>query len=119
MGAAAEPALGWPEGAFLDSYAANRDLSDQAAIEGNPVALAVLNLATTEGHWEGTATELKLTLRSRYPDLTEDAHSFPRQENKLSNALRRVQPPLRRRGVTINFRRDGKQGARVIEISSA
>ena len=30
---AAENALGWPQGAFLDSYAANRAKSDQAAIE--------------------------------------------------------------------------------------
>ncbi|WP_065323593.1 hypothetical protein [Tritonibacter mobilis] len=41
---AAEPALGWPQGGFLDSYGANRTKSDQAAIDGNPVALALLSL---------------------------------------------------------------------------
>lgn len=44
MGTAAEPALGWSQGAFLDSYGTNRAYADQAAIEGNPVAISILSL---------------------------------------------------------------------------
>ena len=116
---AAEPALGWPEGAFLASYAANRAQGDRASVEGNPVGLAILKLAKEETRWSGTMTELKTVLRNRYPLLTEDAYSFPRQENKLSTAIRRVIPPLRRMGVEISFTRQGQSGERVVQIVKA
>lgn len=61
---AAKPALGWAEGEFLDSYAANRQSSDQATVEGNPVALAILKLVQEKIRWSGTMTELKTTLRN-------------------------------------------------------
>lgn len=67
---AAEPALGWPQGAFLDSYGANRARRDQAAIDGNPVALALLSLMEGRTHWSGTATDLRQTLRDRFPALS-------------------------------------------------
>lgn len=114
---AAEPALGWPQGAFLDSYGANRAKSDQAAVESNPVALAILSLMDGRTLWSGTATELKQTLRERFPVLTEDSHSFPRSEARFGNALRRVQPVLRRQGITTTFSREGKAGVRVVELA--
>lgn len=113
---AAEPALGWPEGAFLDSYAANRHASDQATVEGNPVALAILKLVKEEIRWSGTMTELKTTLRNRYPLITDDPYSFPRQENKLSANIRRVQPALRRMDVELEFARRGQSGERIIRL---
>jgi hypothetical protein len=115
---AAEPALGWPQGAFLEAYAANRDAGDRATVEGNPVGLAILKLVQDEIRWSGTMTELKATLRNRYPLLTDDPYSFPRQENKLSAAIRRIVPPLRRMGVEINFARQGQAGERVLKIRS-
>lgn len=63
---AAEPALGWPQGAFMESYAANREYSDRATVEGNPVGLAIVKLMNEETRWSGTMTELKTTLRNRY-----------------------------------------------------
>lgn len=116
---AAEPALGWPQGAFLDSYAANRARSDQAAVEANPVALAILSLMDGRQHWTGSATELKQTLRDRFPSLTEDSQSFPRSEARFGAALRRVQPVLRRQGLSMTFSREGKAGMRVIELTSS
>lgn len=116
---AAEPALGWPEGAFMASYTANRKSADQASVEGNPVALSILKLIKEEERWFGTVTELNATLRNRYPHLTDDPVSFPRQVNKLSSAIRRVQPPLRRMGVTIAFDRQGHAGERILRIESA
>ena len=113
---AAEPALGWPEGAFLDSYAANRHSSDQATVEGNPVALAILKLVQEEIRWSGTITDLKTTLRNRYPLLTDDPYSFPRQENKLSASIRRIQPALRRMGVQVSFVRQGQSGERIVRL---
>ena len=115
---AAEPSLGWTRGAFLDSYGADRARSDQAAVEGNPVALAILSLMEGRQLWSSTATDLRQTLRDRFPTLTEDSHSFPRSEARFGAALRRVQPVLRRQGLTIGFSREGKAGMRVIELTS-
>ena len=113
---AAEPALGWTQGAFLEAYAANRDSGDRATVEGNPVGLAILKLVHDDVRWSGTMTELKTTLRIRYPLLTDDPYSFPRQENKLSAAIRRIMPPLRRMGVEISFDRRGHSGERTLRV---
>jgi putative DNA primase/helicase len=61
-------------------------------------------------------TELKTTLRNRYPLLTDDPYSFPRQENKLSAAIRRIMPSLRRMGVVISFARQRQSGGRVLKV---
>lgn len=119
MGTAAEPALGWPEGAFVESYAANREYSDRATVEGNPVGLAIVKLVNEENRWSGTMTELKTTLRNRYPLLADDPYSFPRQENKLSIAIKRIQPPLRRMGVEVAYSRRGSSGERIIRLERA
>tara|TARA_R110002110_G_scaffold415747_1_gene654755 strand:+ start:1687 stop:3750 length:2064 start_codon:yes stop_codon:yes gene_type:complete len=116
---AAEPALGWTQGAFLGAYAANRDSGDRATVEGNPVGLAILKLVQDDGLWSGTMTELKTILRNRYPLLTDDPYSFPRQENKLSAIIRRIKTPLRRMGVEISFDRQGKSGERILRIERA
>ncbi|CUH88851.1 DNA primase (bacterial type) [Phaeobacter sp. CECT 5382] len=116
---AAEPSLGWTQGAFLDSYGANRSRSDQAAIEGNPVALAILSLLDGRTHWSGTATDLRQTLRERFPAMTEDSQSFPRSDARFGAALRRVQPVLRRQGLNISFNRTGKAGMRMIELTNS
>jgi hypothetical protein len=115
---AAEPALGWADGAFMEAYNTNRAFVDAAALEGNPVAEAVLTLVTEHGPWRGTASGLILTLRNHYPQLTDDPQMFPRSANKLSSELRRVHPILRRQGVTISRTREGKTGRRYLELKS-
>ncbi|MEH6647704.1 hypothetical protein [Sulfitobacter sp.] len=113
---AAEPALGWPEGAFSEAYAANRQSVDSAAIECNPVAEAIVSMIMDRGPFKGTATELTKALRSLYPQLTDDPLIFLRQHNKLSSELKRVQPLLRRQGITMSKARQGKTGQRAICI---
>jgi hypothetical protein len=116
---AAEPAFGWTQGAFLEAYAANRESGDRMSVEGNPVGLAILKLVQEDVRWSGTMTELKTTLRNRYPQLTDDPYSFPRQENKLSAAIRRIIPPLRRMGIAISFDRRGHSGERTLRAERA
>ncbi|WP_444453234.1 DNA-binding protein [Rhodobacter capsulatus] len=112
---AAEPALGWAEGSFAPIYRANRSNTETAAIEGNPVAEAVLTIMQDHPSWRGTATELLKLLRQRFPLLSEDS-DLPRQPNHLTSTLRRVAPLLRRRGVKTGFDREGKLGLRVITL---
>ncbi|MWP38292.1 hypothetical protein GQY15_11850 [Rhodobacter sphaeroides] len=113
---AAEPALGWPQGAFLDAYTRNRQSTQAAALDGNPLAEAIIALVTQHGPWQGTATELLKILRQTAPALTADPLTFPRYANQLTSALRRVQPLLRDRNVIVTQDRESGTGQRVIRL---
>jgi putative DNA primase/helicase len=116
---AAEPALGWPEGGFIAAYSRNRQNTQTAALEGNPLAEAVLSLVATYGPWQGTATELLQALRQTGPAQNADPLTFPRYPNKLASALRRVQPLLRERGLSVAHDRESGTGQRVIRLQCA
>ena len=55
---AAESALGWKAGAFIDAYTGNRREATESALEADPVAGAVRALMQKQEQWNGTATEL-------------------------------------------------------------
>ncbi|MCU9850556.1 hypothetical protein OEZ60_21510 [Defluviimonas sp. WL0024] len=114
---AAEPTLGWPQSAFLAAYQANRRESEETAIDNNTVAAVVLAFVQSVGEWRGTASELAVTLRKRYPAETESAESFPRKPSIFGSELRRVAPLLRRQGVVIEHMREGKNRQRLIRLS--
>ncbi len=116
---AAEPALDWADGAFLQAYNRNRHQTQAAALDGNPLAEAIIALLMQHGPWQGTATDLLRTLRQTAPSLTADPDSFPRYPNKLTSALRRVQPLLRGRGVAVTQDRESGTGQRVIRLECA
>ena len=116
---AAEPALDWPEGSFLQAYDRNRQHTQAAALDGNPLAAAIIALVMHSGPWQGTATDLLRTLRQTAPALTADPDSFPRYPNKLTSALRRVQPLLRGRGVAVTQDRESGTGQRLIRLECA
>jgi hypothetical protein len=56
--AAAEEALPWEPGAFIEAYAGNRAEADEGALDNDPVAVAVRDLMADRDEWGGTATEL-------------------------------------------------------------
>ena len=116
---AAEPALGWPEGAFLAAYLANRRESEAIAIDNNMVAALILQMMQEVSAWHGTATDLIKSLRQRFPAETESAECFPRKPNHFGSELRRVTPLLRRQGVTVAHSREGKANTRKIHLSLA
>ncbi|MEN8834114.1 hypothetical protein [Pacificibacter sp.] len=114
---AAEPALGWTQGAFLTAYAANRKEAAEVALDGNAVASCILALVRDWGAWRGTATDLIAHLRITYPALTESAEAFPRQAAAFGAELRRVTPLLRAHGVEVAHLREGKDRRRVVCVS--
>ncbi|SFH52531.1 hypothetical protein SAMN04488020_12010 [Palleronia marisminoris] len=116
---AAEPSLGWPPGAFLAAYQANRRESEEAAVESNAVASAILTMVADSGTWSGTAAELIAYLRKRYPALTDAADAFPRQAAAFGSELRRVTPLLRRQGIAVAHVREGKDRRRMIQVTRA
>jgi hypothetical protein len=116
---AAEPALEWTQGAFMEAYSANRQESAETALDNNNVAAAVLALMQAEGEWRGTAADLILTLRKRFPALTEPAEAFPRQPSSFGSELRRITPLLRRQGITIEREKVGKDRTRILSLKQA
>ena len=63
---AAEPLLGWSEGAFMDAYVQNQSSANDLALEASPIAAAIQALVR-DGEFEGTATDL-LKLFSPTPE---------------------------------------------------
>jgi hypothetical protein len=128
---AAEPALGWPKGAFLAAYTANMEMATDLALEASalaPVLIRFTNeqarLAETESDpfdepsewmWSGTASDLLEQLAKFAPDAIRD-RGWPRSAAAIANALRRLQPVLRVRGLTVEFTRIGHDRTRVIRI---
>ncbi|SIN98772.1 hypothetical protein SAMN05444722_0021 [Rhodovulum sp. ES.010] len=116
---AAEPALRWPPGAFLEAYQANRRALEETALDGNALASAILALLADHGPWRGTATDWIAHLRRCYPALTDAADAFPRKPAAFGAELRRIAPLLRRRGIRITHDREGKDRRRVIIMNQA
>ncbi|BAU67539.1 hypothetical protein STA3757_49610 (plasmid) [Stanieria sp. NIES-3757] len=113
---AAEPALGFKSGTFLQAYQTNREQSQKLTIEDSPVALAIQSLLERESCWQGTATELLKLIKGYATKYEYSASDLPKAANKLSGQLRKINPGLRAVGLEVNFERRGKSGTRVIKI---
>jgi hypothetical protein len=89
---AAESALGWTSGSFMNAYGANRDSAIDLALEASPVAALVQKLTLP---WTGTATELLTDLEALADEKTLRLKTWPRDGSSLSRKLRRLAPALR------------------------
>jgi hypothetical protein len=109
---AAEAALGWPTGAFLESYRANRAGANDVALEGSAIAPAgqAVAAASPAGEWRGTCTGLLAAMVARVGlaagavgrDPTREPE-WPKNARRLSEQLRRIAPNLRANGVSVRF----------------
>jgi hypothetical protein len=98
---AAEPALGWTPGAFMAAYDRNQDEAVDASIDASPVGSTLVDLlAEHEGAWTGSPTELLNVLEHRAGRLAR-SRAWPQSTKGLKNALKRLKPSLRRRGILI------------------
>jgi hypothetical protein len=113
---AAEGALGWPPGAFLDAYAGNRGEANELALEASPLAGVLRGLATAGG-WEGTCTDLLARLAETVGEKAARAPSWPQTPRALGGALRRLAPNLRRVGILVEmWREPGGKRQRMVRI---
>lgn len=116
---AAERALGWPAGTFLDAYRRNRKDANQTALEASPVGQALMEFMERQDTWAGSASELLEEL-----DRVEAGHAgkrdragWPTSVKALAGQVRRIAPNLRRLGLeTITGERQGKDGKRIIRL---
>ena len=57
-GEAVAQGVGWPPGAFVMAYRANRQAASFVSLEESLLAQAMLELARYHGSWKGTLTQL-------------------------------------------------------------
>lgn len=105
---AAEPALGWPDGAFLRAYSGNRASAYELALEASSVGPPVRVLLST-GDWQGTSTELLGSLASIAGDSVTRRKDWPADPRALSQELARLAPNLRAIGIGVERKSTGKQ----------
>lgn len=107
---AAAPALGWPRGAFVASIQASRYMSSAQSVDSSPVARLLVQMVEEQGEWNGQMSELLEVLKEKAGEETRKQRSFPKDATRLSNAIRRLMPPLAVMGVGVTFarNRDGR-----------
>jgi putative DNA primase/helicase len=115
---AAEPALRWPEGSFLDAYDRNRAEGNTLALEAEPL-VGPLTRVLERSPWRGTATELLNELNDEQQNGPVEQPKLPyRSAKELSQALRLLEPSLRQLGITVEHSRTpGNNSQRIIAIS--
>ncbi len=114
---AAESALPWSAGAFLDTFQRSRKDAIAVALEGDAVAVAISKLTELQNTWQGTATQLLEQLDLLVADSTRKSRVWPKSPNSLSKRILRVQPFMRAGGVTVEHSRVPGSGRRLITIS--
>jgi len=105
---AAEPALGWPNGTFLDAYAWNRISANDLALDASLITASLRSLAAS-GAFEGTASDLLRELGDRADDITKKQRGWPKNARALTGALRRLAPNLRAAGIEVQFWREANK----------
>jgi hypothetical protein len=112
---AAESALGWQPGAFMQAYTGNRVEANELTLEASLIAPLIRELA--HAGFTGTATDLLQRLNDRTPEKQKQQKGWPANARALSNALRRITPNLRAIGVEVEFLgHRGQQRQRLITI---
>ena len=111
---AAEGALGWSPGTFMDVYAGNQAATIELTLESDPVATAVRDFAT-ESEWQGTASKQLAELSQSVTDDVKNQKSWPKDGSRLSGQLKRAPPGLRAVGVDIQYL-PGRHYGRIISI---
>ncbi len=114
----AEAALGWPEGAFAEAYAANRRGAILMVVEANPLASALVTFMQETYYaadgtkqtrkkkpWIGTSTDLHPVLANLAGAGAASVPGWPRSPNALGKALPRVVPPLAAIGLQVTTHR--------------
>ena len=111
---AGETSFGFKRGTFLKAYAKNLDESAAAAIELNPVGLAITQLLEKQDEWSGTSTELLEALGALVGEEQRREKSWPKNARSLGHALRRLAPALRRAG--FDYQRPEREAKRRIIV---
>lgn len=110
---AAEPALPWLPGEFLQVYTGMQDEAARVVLEGDDVAQALRDFLDERQWWEGPVNRLLNLLNDQEGLMAghrRPALDWPRNARALGERLRRLAPALSKTGYTTEFlgrRKDG------------
>ena len=109
MEAAAE-SLGWEKGTFAELLRRNRSHANQAVVEADVFASALVALLTeNDGEWRGSTTELLDVLTARVTDQTKRLTVWPLTIAATTAALNRVKDALESVGFAFERGREGRK----------
>ena len=108
----------WSAGTFSSAYSGNRDEAVDGVIDGDPIAAAVRAVMATRTVWTGTASDLLGALAKAVDERVASSKTWPDSPRALSGRLRRAATFLRKIGVEIEFRKEGRARTRTIYITS-
>ena len=112
---AAEPSLGWPSGSFMDTYAKNRDESNEIAIEASPIGALLCEIA--DQGFNGTTAELLALLTDKAEEKITKSKSWPRTARGLAAHVTRLAPNLRKLGYAVEHgRAPNRNRTRTLEL---
>ena len=114
--AACETAL-WPSGTFWSAYCSNRDEAVEGVIEADPVAAAVRALMSAQTEWKGTASSLLVALGEAVDERIAKSKTWPENPRALSGRLRRAATFLRKIGIEVAFKKEGRARTRIVHIT--
>jgi hypothetical protein len=114
---ACETAL-WPAGTFWSAYCGNRDEAVEGVIDADPIAAAVRAVMVTRTEWTGTASDLLGALAEAAGERIAKSKTWPDGPRALTGRLRRAATFLRKIGLEMSFRREGRARTRMILIST-
>jgi hypothetical protein len=114
---AAEPALPWNKGKFLEYYENNRNESAQKSLSADAVSDAIIEMMKSQKKWVGTATELldELEGSGYVTEKIAKSRQWPKSPNSLAIRLRRAATFLGNIGIIVNFSRDTQKRKIVIK----
>lgn len=115
---AAETALGWRPGTFMDAYLGNRESANGLAIESASIGPPIMALMDTLETWDGTAAELLKVIEEKHTDeKTRKRKDWPQTPKGMAGKLRRLAPNLRNMGIDATFSEpQGKKNLRIIRL---
>jgi hypothetical protein len=112
---AAEGALPWEAGGFMQAYRLSREELIGASVEADPVAAAILELAKKARRWSGSATKLLVELKALAPKGNKS--KLPNGPGALSNRINRCITSLGVQGIRVERgRSEGRSRHRIITI---
>lgn len=100
-------AMGWGAAQFERDWASVVERQQSAAVEGSPVAQALLRWMDTRESWRGTASELLSELEPVADELSlARAKGWPKSPVWLARRLRELRPVLADRGIVATEQRE-------------
>jgi hypothetical protein len=100
------------------AYDVNRRRAVGDAVDADPVAICVSRIMTKQTRWLGTASDLLNATAAGADHLAPSITDWPKNPRALAGRLRRSQGFFRTLDIEIAFKREGREGNRIIKMTS-